>query len=69
MIKFRSLKNRVGAAEDQKLQRSTANVKSDVRGMQEQERKCMYVMDRLSESFLQCASQLDNQVLRVNLDK
>jgi hypothetical protein len=38
-------KNRKGAAEDQRMQRSIANFKSNITGMQMQEEKFVYGMD------------------------
>jgi hypothetical protein len=57
------------AAEDQKMQRSTTNIKRDITGCKSRRKKFVYGMGRLSESFRQCTSQLDNQSHRINWDQ
>jgi hypothetical protein len=51
------------------VQRSTTNIQSDIIRMWEQEESFLYDMDILSESFRQCATQLGNEIRRINWDQ
>jgi len=52
-----------------RVQRSTTNIQSDIIRMWEQEESFLYDMDILSESFRQCATQLGNEIRRINWDQ